>query len=408
MLCAGPVVTSVTVLLDLTMLTVEATRTRGIGRYVADLARAVGARARARSGVEILGIERLDWIGRGRITPDLEGAVARLQACRTRSQAAWATAVRLRLADTARRVRASVVHSPDPEATPLEALGCPRIVTCHDLINLTYPEHYSSWSSGGVAGRRWLDSRRYSRAAHIIAVSETTARELVAKLAIPRERITVVRHGLDLSRLSSAPQPNDPQIRERYGVGSRPYLVYVGGGDWRKNPEGMLKALAILRQRDRGGEPRLVWAGRLSSSERRTVERLAETYRVRDGVHRLGWIPDEELWPLIRGAVALLFVSRAEGFGYPVVEAMALGCPVIAADRSSTVEIAGDAACVVDPERPETIADAVTMLMRDADRRRCLVDRGLIRSRAFDLCRLADETLDVYLRVASSAPAAGA
>jgi alpha-1,3-rhamnosyl/mannosyltransferase len=390
------------------MLTVTATRTRGIGRYVADFARAVAARARTRGdGLEVLGLERLNWIGAAGITRDIEAAVQRLLAdAGTGSQAAWANRVRLRLAAAARSSRADLVHSPDPDATPVTRLGCPRIVTCHDLINMTFPEHYSSWSEGWVRGRRWLDRRRYTSADHIIAVSETTARDLVARLQIPSHKITVVTHGLDLARFCTAPQPGDSEARGRYGVADVPYLLCVGGGDWRKNAEGMLDALVDVRRQAGSDEPVLVWAGRLSASERARVERLAGERRIRHALRLIDWVPDADLWALFRGAIALLFVSRAEGFGYPVVEAMALGCPVVGANCSATAEIAGDAAWLVDPERPAMIADAAIALMRHADQRRSLIERGLIRCRAFEISRMADETLDVYRRVASPAAAA--
>src|SRR5207237_1494034 len=144
--------------------------------------------------------------------------------------------VRLRLAAAARRVRADVVHSPDPDATPLGALPCRRIVTCHDLIALEFPEHYRSWRDGWTAGRRRLDARRYARADHIIAISRTTADALVARLGVAANKITVIRHGVDLTRFSSQPAAGDAAIRARHGIGDRPYLLYIGGADWRKNP----------------------------------------------------------------------------------------------------------------------------------------------------------------------------
>jgi glycosyltransferase involved in cell wall biosynthesis len=110
----------------------------------------------------------------------------------------------------------------------------------------------------------------------------------------------------------------------------------------------------------------------------------------------LGYIPDDALGALYRGAVAQLFVSRAEGFGYPVVEAMAAGAPVITSNRSSMAEIAGDAAILVDPEDPRAIADAITALGQSESERRRLSARGAARAHRFSLERMAEETIDVY------------
>jgi glycosyltransferase involved in cell wall biosynthesis len=334
--------------------------------------------------------------------------VSRLQAAdRTLSQAAWAYRVRFGLAAAARRSGADLVHSLEPDATPLGRPGCPRVVTCHDLINLAFPEQYLTWKDGWRVGRRILDKRRYGRADHVIAVSETTAHDLVATLGIPARRITVVRSGVDLTRFSAAPAAGDAGTRDKHGLAGRPYLLYVGAADWRKNPEGMVAALDLLRRRPGGDKPVLAWAGRLDANEVALVGRLAADRGMDDAVVRLlGWLPDAEIAALLRGASALLVVSRLEGFGYPMIEAMASGCPVIAADRPASLEIAGDAALLVDPERPEAIADAAATLLGDDGERRRLVDRGLSRCQAFDVGRMADETLEVYRRVVANAAGA--
>jgi glycosyltransferase involved in cell wall biosynthesis len=384
---------------------VRITSTRGIGRYVADLARGIARRARAaddRPSVRV--VERLGFGTPSTVSSDVEGAVARLQAGdRTLTHMQWAYRVRFRLAAAARESGADLVHSPDPNATPLGRMRCPRIVTCHDLINLAFPEHYLGWRDGWSPGRRWLDGRRYSRADHVIAVSETTANDLVATLGIDARRISVVPNGIDLSRFSPAPQPKDAEVRARHGLTGGPYLLYVGAADWRKNPDGMLGALEILWRRG-GDQPPLVWAGRLGKRDLALIHRLAAERGIQPGALKLiGWVPDEEVTALMRGALALLFVSRLEGFGYPIVEAMAAGCPVIAADRPATVEMAGDAAVLVDPERPQAIADAASALMRDSAERRRLAELGLARSKVFDAGRMADETLAVYRQVSHAA-----
>jgi len=388
-----------TALVDLSLLG-STSRRHGIGRYAADLGRALAAEAGASPhGIGLRAIESLSWVGPPAITDDVSGAVARLVSrAREQSHASWAWQVRLRLADAVRRSGADVVHSLHPNASPIGAVGCHRIITSFDLIGTTHATHYAEWRDGWAAGRRWLDTRRYRRADHVIAISESTAGDLVRLMSVPARKITVVLPGIDRSRFSPAPQAGDAEIRARHGLGDRPYLLYIGAADWRKNFPGMIDALAALT-RDRAAEaPALVWIGEAGPADRARVRGLAANRGVADRLLMLGWVADADLCAILRGAAALLLVSRAEGFGYPIAEAMASGCAVIAGRSPAAIEVAGDAAIFVDPERPLAIADAAAILLRDDHERRRFVERGLIRARALDLVRMADETLDVYER----------
>ena len=399
-LCENARSTMPIALVDLTALGSTA-RLRGIGRYVAELAAALAQTARGEPGLQLLGVEQLPVIGPAEITVDLGGAAARALRSERRAQShlAWAYRLRLGLAGAARRVRADVVHTPEPEATPLGPCGCPRVTTCHDLVELHYPDHYASWRDGYRLGRRLLDHRRYHSADHVIAVSEATAHDLMTMLGVPAARITVVLSGADLSRWSPEPQPTDAQVRARLGLGERPYLLYVGGADWRKNHEGMLGALAIARSRSGTRELELAWAGKLPATDRARVLATARSLELEPALRLLDFVPDAELGALYRGAVGNLFVSRAEGFGYPVLEAMAAGCPVVASHCSSIAEVAGDAALGVDPEDHEAIAEAIVAIGRSADERRRWRERGLARAQHFGLERMGRETLAVYRRL---------
>jgi hypothetical protein len=104
----------------------------------------------------------------------------------------WAYRLRMGLAAATRAVQPDLVHTGHPNATPLGNLGCPRVTTCHDLIPLRYPEHYLDWRDGFRPGRELLDYRRFHSAAHVIAVSETTANDLTTLLGVAASKITVV------------------------------------------------------------------------------------------------------------------------------------------------------------------------------------------------------------------------
>ncbi|MCA9597964.1 MAG: glycosyltransferase family 4 protein [Myxococcales bacterium] len=389
-----------TTLLDLSVLATN-TRTRGIGRYVADLALGIARAKRETTDLRVLGIERLGWVGNSVVTEDLEGAVERLTdlSVPARAHANWAYRVRVSLAAAAQSVAPDLIHTGHPNATPIGDLPCPRVTTCHDLIPLHYPKHYLTWRDGYRVGREKLDHRRYHSARHVIAVSQTTADDLIGLLRVPAEKVTVVYNGVDLSRWSSEPGEGDAEVRARYGLSEASYILGVGAANWRKNPVGTIQALARARKSVADQNLMLVWAARLGSETQRLLVSTARQEGVEDAVRLIGYVPDDELAALYRGAVAQVFVSRAEGFGYPVVEAMATGCPVITSDRSSMAEIAGDAAVLVDPEQTDAIADAIVQLATDPDARFSFAQRGVARAQQFSLEKMARRTLDVYRKV---------
>lgn len=389
-----------TALLDLSVLS-TATRTRGIGRYVADLGRGLSSLARGSDDLRVLGLERLYWSGRADVTEDIGGAIERLTQNTARRDAhkTWAYRTRVALSRATRALQPDLLHSGHPNATPLGQFPCPRVVTCHDLIPLRFPDKYLDLGDGYRPGRERLDHRRYHSADHVIAVSQTTADDLMTMLGVPGDRITVVHNGVDLSRWSPEPGEHDAPVRVGHALHDRSYVLYVGGADWRKNHEGMLAGVSRARRLAPELDIVLAWAARLARDERREVERTARRLGARGALLLLGYVPDAELAALYRGAAAQLFVSRAEGFGYPVVEAMAAGCPVITSNLSSTAEIAGDAALLVDPEDPEAIAAAVVELASSASKRRDLSRRGAVRASGFSLERMAEGTLEVYRAV---------
>lgn len=396
-------------LLDLSILSTD-TRSRGIGRYLTDLGRALQTVSGSSNDLRVLGIERLHWFGKADVTEDIAGAIARLGRPRAHraTRAMWAHRLRLALAPAARAVAPDLVHLGCAAATPIGELGCPRVTTCHDLIPLKYPERYLDWTDGFRAGREVLERRRFHSAEHVIAVSEATANDLITLLGVPARKITVVHNGVDLSRWSPEPEASDPRVRARHDLGERSYVLYVGTADWRRNQEGMLAALNGARRRAPELDLALAWAGWLSPQDQRELRRRARALEVSDALLLLGYVPDEELAALYRGAAAQLFVSRAEGFGYPMVEAMAAGCPVIASQRSGTLEISGDAALQVDPENVDGIADAIVSLADSEEERRRISARGVSRAQRFSLERMAEGTLDVYRAVVGRARAAQA
>ena len=393
-------VSAPTVLLDLTPWQTMH-RLRGIGRYVYDLAAGLGTVARGDDGgskLRVLGVAWIDGRGRGTILEDLSAltdVMPRERLADADARVRWRR--RIYLGRVARHVGACAVHVPDARGTPLGSI--PRIVTCHDLIPLRFPERYLDWKDGGALLRRARDARRYRGAACVIAISEETRRDLVSLLAVDPLRINVVHNGIDLGRWSTEPTEKGRALLARRGLAANPYLLYVGGLEWRKNADTMLAAIAHASTTTTID---LAWAGRLDDSEIARLTALAQAHGVGERLKLLGFVDDAELAVLYRRSLAHLFVSRAEGFGLTLVEAMACGAPVIATAGSSLAEVAGDAALLVDPEEASAIAAAALRLLHDRALRVELRTRGAERAQVFSHVAFARRTLDVYRGAARS------
>ncbi len=374
------------VLLDATILNTD-TRTRGVGRYVADLVRGLGSLS-SKANVDVTYLIRLDRWGRAHLTRDATHLLKTLRSAPEMTYTDWAYRGRIWTARACRKAGAQLLHVPHTFHTPLFDVRATRLVTCHDLVPLRFPAHYVSYKEGFLIGRRLLDARRVGRADHILPISRATASDLRRMLQVPADKMTVVPLGVDNT------WPTRPR-RDRPRASSAPFVLYVGSADWRKNARGMLRAVAEARRS--GIDVELVWAGRLGPARQRNLAQTAR--RLGAAVRFVGYVDDDILRGLYREAVATVFCSFAEGFGYPVVEAMASGCPVITSDCSATKEVAGDAAWLVDPSDPSAIASAVMTLARDRKQRAELRRRGIARARAFTTARMASETLTVYERL---------
>ncbi len=390
-----------TILFDLCPLDTQS-RGRGIGRYVRDLAIGLSRiPASSRSDLRIIGLTRVGWTGGYRITEDLEafngnsdvphpGTWDKYRFTYSRRLALWAVA---------RRLGADAIHLGDPNATPLlmGLSGCKSIVTCHDLIPSRFPDRYFSILDGGAAIGQMIQCRRYRSADLVVAISDSTLEDVVHFAGVPRERVVRVYNGVDLSRWTASGAMGESAILQRHGLADNAYMLYVGDGDWRKNPDGMIAGIA--KARERGIDVKLAWAGTLSQKRAATVDHLAREAGISAHVLRLGYVPDEELGVLFRRARGHLFVSRCEGFGLTVVEAMASGCPVITTREGSLAEVAGQASLTVEPEDHEAIGEAIVRLCRDNGLRTELAKRGRARALQFSIGAQAQAMLQVYRRV---------
>jgi glycosyltransferase involved in cell wall biosynthesis len=260
---------------------------------------------------------------------------------------------------------ADILHCPTYRG-PLRT-RIPLVVTVHDLAVLRHPETFNRWTrtySPRIVPRVLRAARR------IIAVSEFTRRELIELLDVPPERISVVPNGVDDEFTRDGP------------AASGDYVLAVGTLEPRKNLS------------------RLVEAAQRSDVELRVVgaRGWGDVEVGGNGVHWLGEVDDAELARLYRGAVCLAYPSLYEGFGIPVLEAMACGAPVVTTRGSAMEEIADGAAVLVDANDPAEIAAGIE---RAAAEREQLVARGLVRAQAFRWNDIADATVHVYREAAA-------
>jgi glycosyltransferase involved in cell wall biosynthesis len=278
--------------------------------------------------------------------------------------------------------------------------GRPYLVTAHDLIrhtDLTAPSPLISTPTHRDRRAVRADVEGVRRAAHVVAVSETTRRELIARLGLAPQRVTTVPHGLDHDLFR-------PVARR---LTDAEYVLFVGSEHPRKNLGALLRAFALLR-RDRPAL-RLVKVGAPGTSEARFGDAMRRAVRelgIAGAVDAVGEVPDDELVAWYSGAACLALPSRAEGFGLPPLEAMACGCPVVVSSAGALPEVVGGAGAVVAPDDVTGLAAALGALLDDPGLRRRRRDAGLRRAAAFDWERSAAAVRAVHERVSSPPVAA--
>jgi glycosyltransferase involved in cell wall biosynthesis len=261
-----------------------------------------------------------------------------------------------------------------------------EVVTIHDVFPISGPD-YSTPQFQRKFSR--LLREALARSARILVLSEYTAGQLVRHCAIGRERIRVVPGGVDFPVETLSAEVCLEERERLVGHGCE-MLLTLGVLDNRKNVVTALRVLELLPQRYK-----LVLAGGNGYGSD-AIHAYIASQRLESRVLRLGHVPADRIPVLYQSASALLFPSLEEGFGFPLLEAMAHGLPVVTSNTSALPEVGGDAALYADPRDPCDIASKVSSAVEDGDLRSALIRRGRLRARQFPWRRTAEETLKVY------------
>ena len=291
----------------------------------------------------------------------------------------------------AREKRLDVLHIPSYRRM-LWPKPCPLVATIHDLAPFHVSGKYD-WMRmfyGRVVARRL--ARRQDR---IIAISENTARDIALFFGIARQRIAVIHNGLDHERFRpGSTEEASRAIAQQHGI-EKPFFLYVARLEHPgKNHVPLIAAFENFKART-GSDWQLVFGGSDWHGAEAIHAAIRNSRFARD-IRCLGFVPDDKLPELYRAAEVFVYPSLFEGFGMPPIEAMASGCPVISSTRGSLGEVVAAAAATVDPADIGSMAEQLTRMATDPERREQLRSAGLVRAAQFDWKFTAARTLEVY------------
>jgi glycosyltransferase involved in cell wall biosynthesis len=352
------------ILVDLSVLEMPAT---GVARVVTGLYRSV-----AEDYPEI----RLAGVHRRMLVSDPPAGVRSERIGRYLTAALWR---RYALPTAARRSGGAFLHFPWNGGVPALPPAVRVVTTMHDVLPLIIPGYFSS----DEHENRYRRQRQadVDRSALVITDSEFSRREIMRHLR-PRREPVVIPCATSIAEFAPGPGPEE-----------RKYFLYVGGLDPRKSVDSLLRVFYRLSA-DGSLRSKLVVTGSSRHAPQALVTLLEEGVR-RGCVTLAGYVDDRELARLYAGAIALVYPSRYEGFGMPPLEAMTMGCPVIASRSSSIPEVCGDDAMYVDPWSEQGLAEALRILEQDGGLRERLSREGRTRAAAFSWGRAAESFVRV-------------
>lgn len=355
----------------------------GIGRYTLNLARAMQPALTENERLVLLRNPDANspWALEVATGPRTDIVDVPLSPFSLRQQ--WAVPRRLRSLDV------SLYHSPYYLMPYMP--GVPALVTVHDLIPLLYPRYFSLRQRLLFSVTMGLAIRRSRQ---VIAVSQATANDLQHLLGIPPETIAVIPEAADPA---FAPQPVEQiaRVRKQYNLPDR-YLLYFGSNKPHKNLVRLVRAWAKLQPQPVPLVIAGVWDERYPEAKQEVMSN-----KIGDDVYFLGLLPEKDVPALYAGATIFVFPSEYEGFGLPVLEAMASGTPVACANSASLPEVTADAAYLFEATDVDAIVNVLGALLADENLRATLRERGLARASTFSWERTAEATCTLYRKIST-------
>jgi glycosyltransferase involved in cell wall biosynthesis len=287
----------------------------------------------------------------------------------------------------ARRDKLAILHTPFYFDAFL--VDCPTVITIHDLIPFIFPVY------GFVHRETVKAAYRFSArcSTHIVTVSDSTEQDVLRLLGVPGGKVTTVHNGLDQDVFKPARCPDEATfLSQRYGI-RRPYVLTMSASNWKtKNMEGALGAIETARDICSVQFQTVVIGSPTGLEQTGLREKLRDTLVT-------GPIPAPDLPKIYRNASVFISLSRYEGFGYPLAEAMSCGTPCITSSGGSLAEVAADGAIVVDGSDESKVAQVLADLLVNSERRTMLSQKALNRASAFALGTFAESLLNVYQKV---------
>ena len=291
----------------------------------------------------------------------------------------------------AARSHADLLHFPHfdlPWATPGRV-----VATIHDLKYIAHPEFFPQFEETKRLAMHLMMAFTCRRAQLISCDSKWTAQDLHIRQGVPLNKMRVVSLGVDERFYQPALPDTIQDLRHRYHL-DKPFVLFVGERRPHKNLIGLLKAFAVFKRMT--SQPyQLVIAGR-SYADYKEPEKIAKQFGLSDAVIFLDYIAEFDLPILYQAAEAFILLSLYEGFGLPILEAMASGTPVLAANCTALPEVVGDAGILVDPDNPEQAAEALCQIVSGGAQREQMITLGSERARQFTWERCAQKTLEIY------------
>ncbi|MCZ6799628.1 MAG: glycosyltransferase family 1 protein [Nitrospirae bacterium] len=265
------------------------------------------------------------------------------------------------------------------------------VLTIHDLWLDRFPQYSKKLLGQPLSFKRTRE--RVKRASRVIAVSQFTAQEVRDLYGVEPEKITTIHHGVSNNFFPDPDRDRLTILQQKYHLPSSPYILFVGGADPRKNHRPLFQAFAHNHRLQKTYHLVAVGNSRVRDA---SLHETCRTLGISEKVSCIEVVPKEDLRLLYSHADVFVFPSRYEGFGFPVLEAMACGVPVITSRGSALPEVAGDAALFFDPNNVEELGEAISCVLENAEVKTELRTRGPARAKQFSWEQTALKTMNVY------------